>query len=109
MERCFSRLPVRSLDPRWRTAYPRRSKVRDDPETGLATVEALFAAWTTLGRNTEGLLAHYHWADEFLRLNAALIDERLGSRAGALPAGSESDRSDLGRRIPAVQDRDGDE
>ena len=32
-------------------------------------VEALFLAYHILGRPTEGLLDHYHWAEEFLKLN----------------------------------------
>ena len=50
-------------------AYPRVSKLGTDPDNGLATVEALFLAYHILGRSTAGLLAHYHWADEFLNLN----------------------------------------
>ena len=52
-----------------RAAYPRVSKLGTDPDNGLATVEALFLAYHILGRPTECLLDHYHWADEFLRLN----------------------------------------
>lgn len=68
MERDFADLPVRSL-PAWKTAYPRVSKTFDDPSEGLATIEALFAAWTILGRDTTGLLDHYRWAEQFLELN----------------------------------------
>jgi hypothetical protein len=32
-------------------------------------VEALFVAYHVLGRPTAGLLDHYRWAAEFLRLN----------------------------------------
>lgn len=68
MEPAFNHVPPRSL-PAWKTAYPRVSKTFDDPTGGLATIEALFAAHQTLGRNTDGLLDDYHWAAEFLRLN----------------------------------------
>jgi len=54
------------------TAYPRVSKTYDDPAGGLATVEALYAAYRLLGRPTEGLLDHYRWAEEFLRRNGWL-------------------------------------
>lgn len=64
----FEHLPVRSL-PAWRTAYPRNSKLFDDPHTGLATIEAIYAAYQQLGRPTDGLLDEYHWRDEFLRIN----------------------------------------
>ncbi len=68
MTRRFSQVPPRSLVG-IRTAYPRASKTYPDPEGGLATVEALYAALRILGRPTEGLLDHYRWRAEFLRLN----------------------------------------
>lgn len=52
-----------------RTAYPRGAAIGELPEGGLATVEALFAAYRLLGRPTDGLLAQYHWGAEFLALN----------------------------------------
>ncbi len=72
MESEFADLPVRSL-PDWKTAYPRVSKVHEDPNNGLATIEAIFAAYIHLGRSTESLLDEYHWADQFLALNQELI------------------------------------
>jgi pre-rRNA-processing protein TSR3 len=69
MEPDFSDLPVRSLPPHWQTAYPRTSKLFKDPAAGLATIEALYAAYTALGRDTTGLLDSYRWRDEFLRSN----------------------------------------
>ena len=72
MNRAFLDVAPRSLTG-WRTAYPRVSKRGTDPDNGLASVEALFAAYHVLGRPTEGLLAHYRWAEEFLRLNESLI------------------------------------
>jgi len=68
MTRHFAAVPPRSLQD-FRTAYPRVSKMYDDPAGGLATVEALFLAHHILGRPTTGLLQHYRWGDEFLRLN----------------------------------------
>ncbi|MFQ5729096.1 MAG: hypothetical protein ACE5GN_01890 [Waddliaceae bacterium] len=59
----------RSLPDRWRTAYPRRQEDCPVPDRGLASVEALYAAYETLGRDTKGLLERYHWKDEFLRIN----------------------------------------
>jgi len=64
----------RSLPEGWRTAYPRQQTECPDPERGLASVEALFAAHRILGRDAEGLLEHYHWREGFLALN----EERLG-------------------------------
>ncbi len=69
MEEQYADLPVRSLPP-WKTAYPRSSKVFEDPDGGLATIEAIFAAYVALGHDTTGLLDSYYWADEFLSLNA---------------------------------------
>jgi pre-rRNA-processing protein TSR3 len=68
MNKAFLDVPPRSLHG-WRTAYPRVSKRGTDPDNGLASVEALFAAYHILGRPTEGLLDHYRWVEEFLRLN----------------------------------------
>lgn len=72
MERDYQDVPVRSLLP-WQTAYPRTSKLYEDPAAGLATVEALFAALTQMGKCTRGLLDHYRWREEFLKKNAALL------------------------------------
>ena len=68
MTRDFADVPPRSLSG-YRTAYPRVSKRGTDPDNGLASVEALYAAYRVLGRPTDGLLDHYRWAEEFLRLN----------------------------------------
>lgn len=55
------------------TAYPRKSKTFEDPERGLASIEALYAALALLGDVRPELLASYRWKDEFLRLNAAAL------------------------------------
>jgi len=68
METAFEGLPVRSL-PSTETAYPRKSKIQDDPHGGLATIEAIFVAYQLLGRPTESLLDDYYWRDGFLELN----------------------------------------
>lgn len=57
----------RSLPPWVRTAYPRVSKMTDDPECGLATVEALYAAVRLMGFDCPEILEGYRWKDEFLR------------------------------------------
>ena len=54
------------------TAYPRKSKLGRDPEHGLASVEALYAATVLLGRPRPELLATYRWAPEFLAANPGL-------------------------------------
>ena len=74
MRRALPPLPlVRSLPPAFRTAYPRSSKVHDDPPSGLATVEALHAALALLGRRDDSLLSHYPFAPLYLSLNAPLL------------------------------------
>ena len=69
MRRAVEPVEARSIPPGWQTAYPRRSKVHADPDTGLATAEALFAALCTLGRRDDTLLRFYPWRDAFLALN----------------------------------------
>lgn len=62
----------RSLPASLRTAYPRRQDDCAEPERGLASVEALYAAYVLMGRSGEGILDNYHWRDEFLRINDKL-------------------------------------
>ncbi|MDE3045200.1 MAG: hypothetical protein KGJ02_00940 [Verrucomicrobiota bacterium] len=62
-------LEARSLPAGFKTAYPRRQTECPDPNAGLASVEALYIAFHILGRNTDGLLDHYYWKDQFLQLN----------------------------------------
>ena len=71
MERLAASIPVRSLPP-LETAYPRSSKVSENPDGGLATIEAIYAAYRLLGRDTTGLLDHYHWGVDFVERNALL-------------------------------------
>ena len=54
------------------TAYPRRSKLTPDPEHGLASVEALYAATALLTAPVPALLAGYRWSAEFLAANPQL-------------------------------------
>jgi pre-rRNA-processing protein TSR3 len=68
MEKFFRHVPTRSLQG-IQTAYPRASYVYPDPAGGLATIEAVYAAYRILGRPCGGLLDQYHWADEFLARN----------------------------------------
>ena len=77
MERDFTEIPIRSLLP-WKTAYPRVSKLYEDPAGGLATIEALYAAYVQMGRPAEDLLSNYRWREEFLEINAALISSLTG-------------------------------
>lgn len=59
-------LQYRSLPASIKTAYPRRQEDCLDPERGLASVEALYATYSILGRSVDGLLDHYHWKDQFI-------------------------------------------
>ncbi len=68
----YQDVPARSLGP-WKTAYPRKSKLYADPDGGLATVEAIYAAFLELERNPHGILDNYQWRDEFLEINRKLI------------------------------------
>ena len=63
----------RSLPSYLLTAYPRKQTGCIDPLRGLASIEALFAAYTLLGRNTEGLLDHFYWKERFQELNPRLF------------------------------------
>jgi ribosome biogenesis protein Tsr3 len=73
LARCDGELQARRL-PRLVTAYPRTSKIHADPKTGLASVEALFAASVLLGEPHPEWLDGYRWRDEFLRANPSLLD-----------------------------------
>jgi len=75
MHRHFEYVPARSLQG-VRTAYPRVSKLFKDPAEGLASIEALFAAYRILERPTAGLLDGYPWRSRFLELNEWTADER---------------------------------
>jgi pre-rRNA-processing protein TSR3 len=68
MNQHFAYVPARSLAG-FRTAYPRTSKLFEDPAEGLASIEALFIAHKILGRPTSGLLDGFFWRDKFLELN----------------------------------------
>jgi len=64
---CVRGEPVRRAIPQnVRTAYPRASKLWDDPEQGLASVEALYVARRILGDDDPTLLDGYHWRQAFL-------------------------------------------
>jgi ribosome biogenesis protein Tsr3 len=68
-----ARIERRSL-PDWvQTAYPRVSKLREDPPAGLASVEALHAAAAILGEPVPDLLDAYRWRAEFLARNPRLL------------------------------------
>ncbi len=63
---------LRGLPSSIKTAYPRVSKSGNDPQNGLATVEALFAALSLSGQRDESILQNYVFKDTFLQLNKGL-------------------------------------
>lgn len=68
-----ARVERRSIPAGVVTAYPRISKIHEDPPGGLASVEAIFVATAILGEPQADLLSAYRWAEEFLRLNAEML------------------------------------
>ncbi len=58
----------RSLPPNILTAYPRVSKMHQDPH-GLATVEALYAALQMMGTPDREILNGYLFGEKFLSIN----------------------------------------
>lgn len=72
LRECVAGAPlVRSIPSQVRTAYPRTSKVFDDPDAGLASIEALYLARAVLGDPDPSLLDGYHWKEQFLANVAA--------------------------------------
>lgn len=69
---CVTGAPIeRSIPGNIATAYPRTSKVFEDPAAGLASIEALYVARALLGDVDPSLLTGYHWRDQFLANVAA--------------------------------------
>jgi pre-rRNA-processing protein TSR3 len=66
LEACILGEGVRRTLPKVSSAYPRVSKIAEDPQGGLASVEALFLAKVMLGERDDTLLENYHWRSEFL-------------------------------------------
>lgn len=64
----------RGLPEGFKTAYPRRQLDCPEPSKGLASIEAIYIAYHLMGKNTEGLLDHYYWKDDFLELNQDLLN-----------------------------------
>ena len=47
------------------TAYPRESKLAQDPLCGLASIEALYLAKLVFGERDDTILESYYWREEF--------------------------------------------
>ncbi len=73
MSRTLPCIERRSLPHDLRTSYPRKKTGCQDPERGLASIEALYVAYLLLGRDTQALLDHYYWKNAFLQTNRARI------------------------------------
>lgn len=68
LEACLHGEGVRRTLPAVTTAYPRVSKVTEDPNGGLASVEALYLAKLLLGERDDSLLEGYYWRKEFIEI-----------------------------------------
>jgi len=67
----------RSIPPAILSAYPRVSKMHDDP-SGLATVEALYAALRLMGKADVRIIRNYKFAQLFLEINGWSSDAPEG-------------------------------
>ena len=75
LEACLYGEGVRRTLPAVVTAYPRVSKIAEDPHGGLASVEALYFAKLLLGERDDSLLSAYHWRETFIQTLKS--DQRL--------------------------------
>ena len=66
LEACLHGAGVRRTLPAVGTAYPRVSKIAEDPNGGLASVEALYLAKLLLGERDDSLLEAYYWRKNFM-------------------------------------------
>ena len=66
LEACLRGEGVRRTLPAVATAYPRVSKIAEDPYGGLASVEALYFAKLLLGERDDSLLNDYYWRETFI-------------------------------------------
>ena len=67
LEACLRGEAIRRTLPAVPTAYPRVSKLTEDPSRGLASVEALYLAKLMLGERDDSLLDDYYWAGACMR------------------------------------------
>lgn len=66
LEACLHGEGVPRTLPSVATAYPRVSKIAEDPHGGLASVEALYLAKLLLGERNDSLLEAYYWRKNFI-------------------------------------------
>ncbi len=60
---------VRRIPSGFVTAYPRKQTECLEPEAGLASIEAIYIAYTLLGWDPKGLLDSYYWKESFMIKN----------------------------------------
>ena len=76
LQRCLVGEPIyRTIPSKFETAYPRVSKIGDNPDGGLASVEALYLAIRLMGEDRPAMLDDYYWRDEFLEKNAHRFED----------------------------------
>lgn len=75
----YPNITRRSLPRSCKTAYPRKQTSCTHPESGLASLEALFLAYLILQRDSLFLLDGYIWKESFLSLNRDFIEPYLFS------------------------------
>lgn len=73
LQRRLTRAPILRRLPPLATAYPRKSKTFADPSSGLASIEALYAAVHVLWGSRPELLDGYRERDAFLAANPWLL------------------------------------
>jgi pre-rRNA-processing protein TSR3 len=66
------RLSLRTIPPKFQTAYPRQQTDCPDPMRGLASIEAIYVAYQILGRDVSGILDNYYWKELFLKRNSLI-------------------------------------
>lgn len=66
-------IPKRRIPKGFVTAYPRKQEDCEEPDSGLASVEALYIAYKIMGKDPTGLLDHYHWKELFLERNKQIL------------------------------------
>lgn len=74
MQNAIPCLETRTLPKDFKTAYPRRQADCEEPDRGLASIEALYIAFTILQRKKEYLLSQYHFKEKFLQMNKDLLN-----------------------------------
>jgi ribosome biogenesis protein Tsr3 len=72
LQKCLKGQPLYRSLPRITTAYPRRNEKGQDPEFGLASIEALYLALKFMGHDDLTLLDQYYWREKFLESIAGI-------------------------------------